>query len=74
VIALQLIVQVMTARARIAQVVTGPPARDPLAATVLIAENGVRLPVPVAEGEKAAEEQAASISGARRFASSAPKK
>jgi hypothetical protein len=54
--------------------VTGPPVRDPLAGTVLIAENGVHLPGPVAEGEKAAEGQAANISGARKFASSAPKK
>jgi hypothetical protein len=45
-----------------------------LAATDLIAESDVRLPGPVPAGEKAEAAQAASISGARKFVSSAPKK
>jgi hypothetical protein len=68
------IVRRLIVRVVIARQVIGLPAKDPLAGTGLIAENGVRLPGLVAEGEKAEAEQAASIFGARKFASSAPKK
>jgi hypothetical protein len=68
------IARVVIDRQVIVRVVTGPQAKDPSAGTVLIAESDVHLPDPVAEGEKAEAEQAASISGAKKFASSAPKK